>query len=155
MFISSYNTYIHTNSANTTSKQKVPESAVASKDFAGKLKSSAVSFNSNFLPLDYIQKNNNSYIKQQIDISLENSKKSAMESAKKFSNHVILLNAGSAYLSNTKMFSQFRLPHTPINQTPSLDDTLPKEPKEMKELIVRHKMVNTYIENDRYYQVTA
>ena len=53
------------------------------------------------------------------------------------------------------MFSLFQKPHATLDQTPKLENTIPKEPSDIKELNMRHKMVNTYIANDNYYKITA
>jgi hypothetical protein len=65
--------------------------------------------------------------------------------------------AEQAYSEGVKKFA-FALRNTKvttIDQTPKIDTTLPNEIQELKESKLRHKMVNTYLSNDRYYQLTS
>ena len=73
----------------------------------------------------------------------------------KFNGKNSLMNLNTSYTSNSTMFSLMRKPHTSFDQTPNIEKTLPQEPKDIKELNMRHKMVNTYVANENYYKVTA
>jgi len=65
-------------------------------------------------------------------------------------------NAQTAYKETTQPFSSMRKPKAPQqNSFSTLNLTLPQEAKNAQESLLKTKMVNTYIENDNYYKVTA
>ncbi len=67
-----------------------------------------------------------------------------------------LQNAQTAYKETTQPFSSMRKPKAPQqNSFSTLSLTLPKEAKTAQEQLLKIKMVNTYIQNDNYYKVTA
>ncbi len=100
--------------------------------------------------------------KQMIELGQENvqsEKKDGFKSAnavtKLFSSNATLQSAKVAYSSNSTMFSLLKKPTATIDQTPTIDKTLPLDIQEIKENNMRHLMVNTYLANDNYYQTTA
>ncbi|MDQ7059897.1 MAG: hypothetical protein Q9M43_01665 [Sulfurimonas sp.] len=107
------------------------------------------------LHVDYISTKAVLRNKQVLDKAQNKVQETTQENVKNFTQQNSLINSKGAYEGNSKMFSLFKLPSTSLNQTPSFEKTLPQEPKEVKELNMRHKMVNTYIANDNYYKVTA
>ena len=119
-------------------------------------------FESSNLPINYISKSKVSYnqreaeaqrqqLQKQPDKEFINTKNTLI----KFNGQNTLFNAKNAYESNSKIFSLFRIPHVSLDQTPKIDKDLPRKAQEVKEINLRHEMVNTYIENDRYFQITA
>lgn len=160
MFVSSYSTYIHAKTPDKVAKQQNERVDFDAKSFPKLLSKElpSTSLKTQNLPIDYISKNTVLHNKQELD-KQQNKSSQTIETAKstllKFTGQNTLINAQSAYTSNAKMFSLFKLPNTPLNQTVSLENTLPKEPREIKEFNMRQTMVNTYTANDNYYKVTA
>ena len=164
MFVSSYNTYINTNSSQRNTKSSAENTQSDTKLFATKLAQSTPSkslLNSN-TPINYVNQNNASYNKELLrseqeykkDSSNNEFKKTAASTAK-FSTNLTLSNAKVAYTENSSLFSFLRKPQASLDQTPKVDATVSKNIQEVKESNIRHTMVNTYVENDRYYQITA
>lgn len=156
MFVSSYTTHIQTNNSQKVTKQEFNKEASSSKSFSSQL-SQALPQNSSHekpsIPVDYISKALVLNNKQE----LENKKSTdtTQDNLEKFTLRSSLQSAKEAYEGNSKMFSLVTVPKIALNQTPSVENTLPPEPKDIKELHMRHQMVNTYISNDNYYRVTA
>jgi hypothetical protein len=167
MFVSSYSTYIQTNNSNKDAKQRVEKLDTKTQPLSTKINAtlSQAIYKTPNIPVNYIsqaQVNNNKK-----EIELQNRKLTDPNQEKKdntkklidkFNIKNSLINAQVSYTANSKMFSLIKKPHVAFNQTPSIENSLPKKPKEVKdirELNLRHKMVNTYIANDNYYKVTA
>ena len=155
MFVSSYSTYVSANHADKLKKKK--KSSSASKSFATKLEQPT---SSNFQkapsnPVNNQYSKNTFSVQQKIYNQQHQTNTQVEQNLNKFNGKNSLINAQNAYVSNSKMFSLIKTPNITLNQTPSLDNTLPKEPKDIKELNMRHKMVNAYIANDTYYKITA
>ncbi|MDF1875008.1 hypothetical protein JHD48_04590 [Sulfurimonas sp. SAG-AH-194-I05] len=155
MFVSSYNTYIQTKSnEKTNEKQRKIENESFSSKIAKSLTSPTQKKLSTALQSEILN-TSNTYNK----VSIQNQKKSAgaqtEKSLNKFTASNTVLNAKNAYEENAQIRLNFRMPHAPLNQTPSLEKSLPQEPKEIIERNMRYKMVNTYISNDNYFKVTA
>jgi hypothetical protein len=53
------------------------------------------------------------------------------------------------------MFSLVKKPTLALSYLPKIDEKLSPDVKEAKEKNLRYTMVNTYMENDKYYRVTA
>jgi len=65
-------------------------------------------------------------------------------------------NAKVAYNQSDVIFSLMQKPKSAIGSTKAtLDFTLPKEAQKAKETLFRKEMINTYLENDNYYKITA
>ena len=164
MFVSSYSTYISSNSSQKNSATKTHSSEVKSDLFSSKIPKS-VKTSSLLKPTisaNYISQERSTYNKQLIELkqnNIQNEKKedfkTANNSTKNFSLSASLLSARVAYSSNSKMFSLLRKPVATLNQTPTLDTTLPKNVQEIQEKNMRNLMVNTYLANDNYYKITA
>jgi lipopolysaccharide export LptBFGC system permease protein LptF len=142
MFISSYNTFVHTNASQTHQKERVEKAKASNNTFASKLLQNEViqSKNTQDIPITYISNYKAFSNKQKLYNSFED------ENREKYTNIKSIKNAKIAYEDNSKMFSLFLEPKTTQSQTPKIDENLP---------FMRHKMVNTYLENDRYYKITA
>jgi len=59
-----------------------------------------------------------------------------------------------AYKENSQMYSLARKPKSVIGG-PKIDLQIPKEAQEAKKSISKQEMINTYIENENYYRITA
>ena len=169
MLVSSYNTYISTNTHNKhTRDREVDSKSSSSKTYKPfelpKIEPPVVSN----LPVDYILKsktfNNKLELKRQ-EIELENPQKqdssqpqvknspqSSTYLSKEFLFTKTMQNAKKSYEDNSKTFSLIKIPSFTQDQTPKVDNRLPSNEQELQ---MRHTMVNTYINNDRYYQITA
>ena len=155
MFVSSYNTYVATTASEKLQKHdkeniKFPTfntklTQVSSADFT---KQSTYVFHNNLTK-------NTAAVQQKIHNQQQTANSPILKMLNQFNGKNSLINANSAYATNTKTFSLIITPKTTLNQTPSLDNTLPREPRHIKELNMRHKMVNTYLANENYYKVTA
>ena len=162
MYVSSYNTYIQTNTSKTNEKQKISESKTDSY-FSSKLREQPKLKLSSFvgLPVDYISKSSKILVKIQRqadklqnpqDIEQNRQEKQMM----KISQKQTLQSAKIAYKDNSKLFSLIQKPQTKtIDQTPKNNSKLPANIQKLKEENMRRVMVNTYIQNDKYYQITA
>ena len=139
MFISSYNTYINTNSSDRTATAKLQKSKEQASSFISHLTQDEVLESKKYtkLPLDYIsnykvfsnkQKLQN---QEQYQDKVEYEKNNAVQNAK------------TAYTDNSKIFSFFIEPKATQSQTLHVDNN------------TRHKAINTYLANDSYYQITA
>ena len=53
------------------------------------------------------------------------------------------------------MFSLIQKPLGTLNQTPKIDKTLPSNLQELKKQFIRRDMINTYISNQSYYNLTS
>lgn len=157
MFVSSYNTFVQATSSPKIDKYKTEKAEVASESFGSKLlqKSPQLPLTNTVQSLTNNFDKNSLHTKQEILNQQDQNYSPVKETLKKFNGQSTLLQATSAYANNSKMFSLTRSSSTTLNQTPSLDKTLPKEPQAIKEANLRYKMINTYIANDNYYKITA
>ena len=53
------------------------------------------------------------------------------------------------------MFSLISIPKTSLNQLSTTSNMYDKNTQELKENNLKYKMVNTYLSNDKYFQITA
>ena len=73
-----------------------------------------------------------------------------------FSNMKAHQDAKIAYAESIQPFSTMKQPKTPQQKPLALYNVqLSKEAQSVKESILKEQMVNTYIENENYYRVTA
>ncbi|OHE06010.1 MAG: hypothetical protein A2513_01525 [Sulfurimonas sp. RIFOXYD12_FULL_33_39] len=151
MFVSSYNTYIGNDTSTKTNSFKngdVKEKKDAFSDELSKL-SGLKSHTDKTLPIDYVSNYKSFNTQQKLQEKLQN--QSGFE-LKKLN---IINNAKVAYEENTKMFSQLKKPIVALNLTPKIDERLPRDIKDAKEKSLRHLMVNTYLANNKYFEITA
>lgn len=155
MFVSSYNTYVAATSSEKL--QKHDRENVKPSSFSTKL--AQVSSPDTGKASSYALQNNltkNAHALQQKLYNQQHTTSNyVIKTLNQFNGKNSLMNAQSAYTNNAKIFSLITTPKTTLNQTPSLENTLPQEPRDIKELNMRHKMVNTYLANENYYKVTA
>jgi len=151
MFVSSYNTYITTNPTDKNSAQKLEKKSSSGESFESRLKeySALESISTNTLPINYISNYKAFSNKQKMQDGLLD------KEIRKFSKINTLNSAKEAYNQNSKLFSLFLEPKMTQSQTPQIDKTLPRELQSAQERQLRHTMVNTYLSNDKYYQITA
>lgn len=153
MFVSTYSTFVGSNSSNKADSYKTKEPKGESESFSKELSNSAIvkSHTDKNLPIDYIS-NYKSFNNQQ---KLQEQLQTGDELKLKLKQLTTTINAKVAYDGNSTMFSLSRKPTLTLSQTPKIDEKLPNDVKEAKEKNLRHVMVNTYSANDRYFQITA
>jgi hypothetical protein len=151
MFISSYNTYISTNNSDKTNHKGVGNKKDGLVEFTLKHTDNQTprSYVNNNLPIDYVSnyKSLNNQLKLQEQIKSQDEIK--FEKIKE------MKNAKSAYAENSQMFSLLKKPTLTLSQTTHKQTDLPQNIQEIKDSNLRNIMVNTYLENDNYYQTTA
>ena len=149
MFISSYNTYNDISNLQKNNKNKSDRKGSVFTQYRQK---SIKTFNNNALyikPISYLYSSktfNNKYRLQE-----QNSQKSQI----KFTKLTSISHARDAYEESSKIYSFFKSTNISINQTPKINKNLPQELKKLKTENLRHTMLDTYIENDKYYKITA
>ena len=151
MFVSSYSTYISTNNSQKLAKERVSPK-VSNESFESKLTQSSSVLESKTtqnLPISYISNYKAFNNKQKLQEEFEDKSKT------KYTEMNTLKNAEIAYEKNSKIFSLFLEPKITLNQAPTLNKKLPSDMQQLQEKNMRHKMVNTYLDNDKYYQITA
>ncbi len=151
MFVSSYNTFIQTNTSQSNQRERVEKSKPSNNTFASKLLQNEVleSKNTKNIPISYISNYKAFSNKQKLEDTFEDINK------EKYTQINSINSAKVAYADNSKIFSLFLEPKATQHQTPQIDDKLSSNLQELQKTNMRHKMVNTYIANDKYYQITA
>jgi len=147
MFISSYSTFVNANLNNKITKKE--DSSSTNKAFEKHLqKNTFTNFNlQKNTPVNYISQYKTLSTKEKINDQLRQNV--LQTNLKKLSTINAQTIAPSAYSANTKMFSlMIKYPNAPKQ----LENT---QLKTLKEPMQRVNMVNTYLENDKYYQITA
>ena len=151
MFVSSYSTYVQTDSTNKSRDFKTNEfkrdsfslSETASNEpaFAPRDEKS--------LPIDYVSNYKSFQNQQKLQEQLQGQDGFTLKGLN------TLANAKNAYEESAKKFSLAKKPTFALDLTPKIDVTMPQETKEAKVKTLRQTMVNTYLANDRYYRITA
>jgi len=151
MFVSSYNTYINTNSTDRVQKGSALDSKKGGEDFSSKYLSNPIveSKNTQNLPISYISNYKAFNNKQRLLQQFNN------PDGEKFAKINTMQNMKSAYAENSKMFSLVQQPGLTLIQLQKVDSKLPKNIQELKEENIRRNMINAYISNDRYFEITA
>lgn len=149
MFVSSYNTYITTNPSDKSSTQRLEKRSTSSESFESQLKDDTPieSKNTQNLPINYISNYKAFSNKQKMQENFID------RESQKFSKINTLNSAKEAYDENSKLFVVE--PKITQNQTSYIDKIIPSELESAQESQLRHTMVNTYLANDKYYQITA
>ncbi len=150
MYVSSFSTYISTDSSLKTQQERVQNSK-SGDSFETKLLSKTVKErdSSTKFPINYISNYkalNNQQVLQEDSPNLEKNRFLKLEAQS---------SAKNAYSDNSKIFSQIIPPRATLDQTPRVDKNLPSNIQEIKENNLRQTMVNTYISNESYYRITA
>ena len=144
MFVSSYSTYISHNTNDRLNQPRVDEQKKQDKSFVKTLINTPIllAYDTKNIPINYIS-NYKSFANKQKLLDIETKSKDE-DKFKKMNDKI---NAKDSYKSNSFMFSLVSIPKTPVNNVPKINEINIEN--------IRHKMVNTYLENDKYYQVTA
>ncbi|WP_373069350.1 hypothetical protein [Sulfurimonas sp.] len=156
MFVSTYSTYLNANSVNKSAKEReLNSSSSSSKLFENALKTSTLSSNKPLvnIPVNYISHNKIMSTKERLNEQLKQN--SIEANIQKFTNINSKIHAPSSYADNTKMFSLMLKEQQTLKGKDPINKDLPKEIQELKESNLRTTMVNTYLENDKYYRITA
>lgn len=153
MFVSSYNTYLQTNTAENSTKNKEAKTTSFSTKMFQK---PAIANSLSTTPINYISDNKVINTKAQIQQQFEKNTLDKNNQTSKFTKISSQMKASSAYTANSTMFSLvIKNQQTPKQNIQYIDQNLPQEIKDIKESFLRNKMVNTYIANNNYYQITA
>ena len=154
MFVSSYSTYIDTTTTkHIQNERNDTEKKVSKVPFESKLLQN-VSKNvnvGNSIPLNYIS-NYKALNNQQ---KLSNQELLQEKAKTKFTKLSSMDSASVAYTSNSRMFSLVQKPKQTIDQTPRVDANLTSPAQEKQETFLRTKMINAYVSNENYYNITA
>jgi len=144
MFVSSYSTYINTNTNDKLNKSRFDTQKTDEKSFSKLLTktSTLLAYDTKNIPINYIS-NYKSFSNKQKLLDADVKTKDEV----KFKNMSAVKNAKVSYETNSHMFSLVSLPKTPLNQIAKISEANLGN--------MKHKMVNTYLENDKYYQITA
>lgn len=165
MFVSSFSTYTTNNYSQKVAKDRADEQRKESHSFQFKRADDPLKLsNSSAKPVDYISNAQTAYTKQMLEISQKkegkaqksNEFETTQKSTKNFQKTANFKSATSAYSNTFTTFGSLRKPHVTVsNQTPHVDKNLPKEAQKAQENNIRHTMVNTYMENEKYYKRSA
>ena len=151
MFVSSYNTYVQTDSTNKSRDFKANELKKESF-FLSEAASNEPAFaprNEKSLPIDYVSGYKSFQNQQKLQEQLQGQDGFTLKGLN------TLANAKNAYEESARKFSLAKKPTISLDLTPKIDVTMPQETKEAKVKTLRQTMVNTYLANDRYYHITA
>ena len=151
MYVSSFNTFVNTDSTTRTHANKVKESKSVPESFKTKLLSKTVKNlnTSPKFPINYISNYKALNNQQKLQENPQNSAKT------KFLKLEAEVEAKNAYSDNSKIFSLILAPRATLDQTPKINRELPRNIQDIKENNLRHTMLNTYIANENYYKITA
>ncbi|MEO1953906.1 MAG: hypothetical protein ABGW74_04305 [Campylobacterales bacterium] len=145
MFVSSFNTYISDVNLKKA-RQNTQKAKDAEKfDFSLNLQKNQQVLTSTFdakTPINYISNYKSFANKQKLQ-----DKQLTKKPIDKFSKINKMQNAKTSYEVNSKKFSLLRVPHITLNQVQKSEEKLP--------IKLQQKMVNTYIDNENYYKITA
>lgn len=150
MFVSSYSTYIDTNTTRETQSKKTAQKSYSSVAFDSKILNANTEelLLSKKAPINYISNYKSLYNRQK----LEHKELTQTPTKTNFTKISAMSSAQVAYSENTKMFSLIQKPKLSIDQTPKINEALPLKEQES---VLKVKMVNAYIANDNYYRITA
>lgn len=151
MFVSSYSTYVNTSSSDRINRDRVEQQKYEQKSFSSELSKSSTpsSVTIKSFPVDYVinSKTFTNQYKLHEQLKTEDSEK-----LKKISD---MKNAQTAYNDNSTTFSLLIKPKISLKSVEQIDKKLPENIQKIVEDNLKRIMANTYVENDKYYQVTA
>ncbi|MEA3227738.1 MAG: hypothetical protein U9P38_01565 [Campylobacterota bacterium] len=154
MFVSSYNTYVHTNNSKKKT-QELETNEIKSSPF--KLPSINDIQTKNIknipqTPLNYISKGKTQYNKTILELqqktkdsSKKNEDRKTLQSSNIFNHTATIKHASVAYKDASQKFPLLKNLHTIFNQTQQNDTTA------IKEKNIRSLMIHTYTQNENYY----
>ena len=151
MYVSSYSTFVNTNSSQKVQREREIPQKESKTSFASKLSPTPdkVLNNTSKLPINYVSNYKVLNNQQKLQEETQNNSKLRFSKIKAF------VSAKDAYTDNSKIFSLLVKPSATLDQTPKIDKKMPQKAQDAKEAIMKHTMVNTYIANDNYYKITA
>ena len=151
VYVSSFNTYINTESSTKTQQNRIKERKSVANTLESKLLSKTVKNvdTSPKFPINYISNYKTLNNQQKLQENFPNS------DITKYLKLEAEFEAKNAYSTNSKIFSLILPPRATLDQTPAIDQKLPQNIQDIKEKNLRHIMVNTYISNENYYRVPA
>ncbi|MBA3026836.1 MAG: hypothetical protein FP820_10620 [Sulfurimonas sp.] len=156
MFVSSYSTYIQTNTNDKNVKQKDVGYGKDSGFSSKLLKESVADTAKNAsLPVDYIARNNNFYTKLFLEKHQDEQSAQTKELTHKFIDQSTLQDAKKAYTQAPKMTSLFRETFLALDKTQLAEVKPSQNTQDFKDAKMRKLMINTYIANENYYKITA
>lgn len=153
MFVSSYNTYINTQSTQRVQRERESKSEESSFSLAtqsDRQSSSDTLSTGKRLPISYISE----YKVMQNQQKLQEGAQESPEKTK-FTKVAKQQNAQLSYSQNATRFSLLIEPKATLSQTPKLDTSLAKELQVVQESTLRNSMIKAYRANDSYYKITA
>jgi len=147
MYVASYVTYIPTITSSKTTTQR-DESATTKKAPSFSLEQKQQNIpqqtEEKVLPQKQTYLPNYNFLRQQTSYK-------DLDTFGKVKNYK---DAKTAYSENSRMYSLAQKPKSVVGGT-KVDLQLPQEAITAKENLSKKDMVNTYLENERYYQITA
>jgi len=150
MFVSTYSTYLHTNTTDNIVKnqERKESSSFNIKSLKSTENTTKQLVNT---PVNYISESKALKTKAQIQQQEEQN-----NSVTRFTSINSQMKVSSAYASNSTMFSLMIKHQTPVKQdSANINQNLPQDIKDIKESFLRDEMVNTYVANNNYFQITA
>ena len=150
MFVSSYNTYIHTNTTDKTAKNKENAGSSSSKSFQSQLlnTSQTPKPQTNTTPINYVESPKAFQNKQKLQQNIES--KNELANVNKFNTVSSVKTAQVAYTNNSKIFSLVAKPKPSLPATQNIT-----REDEFSKLKAKFSAINTYLLNDKYYRITA
>jgi hypothetical protein len=156
MFVSSYSTYIQTNSDSKSVKNRDAAYANSSNSTSKVYEQSVPdSPKKASFAVDYIAKNNSFYTKLFLEKNQDEQSNQTKELTHKFIDQSTLQDAKKAYTQVPKMTSLFRETFIALNKMQQTESKPAQSSQDFKETKMRKLMINTYIANDNYYKITA
>ena len=146
MFVRSYMTYISPYTSTKTTPQREESSPKKTNSFSLETKKEYTSSQTNLKQVSLKE----SYLPSYAIFRQQQSNKdlNKFEAIKNYQD------AKVAYKENSFMYSLAQKPKIVIGGT-KIDLQLPKEAQEAKTSLSKKEMVNTYVENENYYRITA
>ena len=151
MFVSSYTTYINPSVSEKNTKERLEQNKESFTNFNAKTSlfdadtSKALLSITKKLPLDYISEYKVMHNQQKLHFE----PKPLAEEKSKFTKMFTLQSAQEAYIQNSTLFVTSR------KQGASLQMRHSEELEGAHKDVLKRKMINTYIQNDQYYKLTA
>jgi hypothetical protein len=151
MYVSSFSTFVHSNSAQKIYKQKENADTHNIKNSFNKELSEASFYvkAQKQLPINYIS----NYKVLNNQQKLQGNKNT--QEFTKFSKISAKTNAQKKYEEEMTIFSFSNIPKVALHQTPTINTKLPPEAQTISEQNLRNTMINTYTANESYYQITS
>lgn len=148
MFVSSYNTYVQTNTTDKTNRTKEVPKVSDAKSFALKLlhTSQITQAKLSNTPINYIDNSKIFNNRQKLQQNIESKKE--LISADKFNRFNSFKSSKIAYSDNSTIFSIVAKPKNSLSKENISGHEFSKQKAKIS-------AINTYLQNNRYYQITA